>query len=96
MANEQGNKQVNSYIERLKKERALMEKVLKDRLDFGFDSIYFRYAEVVEELAYYKEMEAIKMHDSGFNKKNWTNTKKMHFYNALEQLVNAHPTEEDK
>ena len=30
------------------------ERISKDRLDFGFDSIYFRYAEVVEELSWMK------------------------------------------
>ena len=32
--------------------------ILTDRLDFGFDSIYFRYSEIVEELSWYKEIEA--------------------------------------
>ena len=28
--------------------------IIKDRLDFGFDSLYFRYAELCDELALYK------------------------------------------
>ena len=65
------------------------EKILKDRIDFGFDSIYFRYAEVVEELSYYKEKEARK-EAKDFDRKCWANGKKMHFYACLEQLLRAH------
>ena len=67
----------------------------KDRLDFGFDSIYFRYSEAIEELSWFKEQEA---HRQGhnFDRKNWCNTKKMHFYECLEQLLHAHDQEENK
>ena len=34
------------------------KRIAKDRLAFGFDSIYFRYSEAIEELSYYKEIEA--------------------------------------
>lgn len=66
--------------------------LLKDRLDFGFDSIYFRYSEVIDELSYYKEREA---HKEGayFNRKQWADGRKMHFYGALEQLLQAHKEE---
>lgn len=67
-----------------------LDKLNKDRLDFGFDSIYFRYSELVEELGWYKELEAARTNQN-FNRKNWCNTKRMHFYNCLEQLLNAHP-----
>ena len=33
-----------------------LNQLIKDRLDFGFDSIYFRYAEVCDELAMYKSI----------------------------------------
>ena len=59
----------------------------KDRLDFGFDSIYFRYAEVCDELALYK---AIVEHSNPLDEKERMRHKKMHFYTALEQLVRAH------
>ncbi len=73
----------------------VFERIAKDRLDFGFDSIYFRYAEVVEELSYYKEKEA---HREGthFDRKHWANGQKMHFYNCLEQLLQCHQPKEDK
>ena len=69
--------------------------LVKDRLDFGFDSIYFRYSEAIEELSYYKEKEAHK-ECTHFDRKHWANGCKMHFYNALEQLLQAHVQEEKK
>lgn len=63
--------------------------IIKDRLDFGFDSIYFRYAEAITELSFLKEVEA-RRQGRDFNRKSWTDTKLMHFYDALEQLVHAH------
>ena len=65
-------------------------KIVKDRVDFGFDSIYFRYAEVCDELATYKS----RVHGSPADVEQramWA--RKQHFYNALEQLLMAH---EDK
>ena len=64
----------------------------KDRLDFGFDSIYFRYSEAIEELSYYKEKEAYK-EGTHFNRKRWADGCKMHFYGVLEQLLQAHREE---
>ena len=72
-----------------------LKQLSKDRLDFGFDSIYFRYSEIVEELSWYKELES-KRQNEPFNRKSWCDSKRMHFYCCLEQLVNAHPQEEDK
>ena len=70
-----------------------LNQLIKDRLDFGFDSLYFRYAELCDELAAYisrlngtdpvKEMRAM----AG---------RKQHFYKTLEQLVHAHDQEETK
>ena len=64
--------------------------IMKDRLDFGFDSIYFRYAEVVKELSWFKEREAIRAGKPYFDRKQWEDTRLMHFYNTLEQLLHAH------
>ena len=68
--------------------------LVKDRLDFGFDSIYFRYAEVCDELAAYKAL-----YDRSSNpveQRKQMDGRKMHFYNALEQLLQAHVQEEKK
>lgn len=65
----------------------------KDRLDFGFDSIYFRYAEALDELAAYK---AIVERIDPVQVRKQLSHRKMHFYNALEQLLHAHDQEEDK
>lgn len=61
--------------------------IMKDRLDFGFDSIYFRYAEVCDELAAYK---AQVNHSDPIKERQYMNGRKMHFYDALEQLIHAH------
>ena len=64
-----------------------LTQIEKDRLDFGFDSIYFRYAELCDELAMYKVMYE---HELPCNAKKAMNGRKMHFYNTLEQLLQAH------
>ena len=64
-----------------------LDKVLKDRLDFGFDSIYFRYAEAIDELAAY--ISKVDGSDPVLERRRmWQ--RKQHFYEALEQLVRAH------
>lgn len=65
----------------------------KDRLDFGFDSIYFRYASVVDELAKYKEREARRQGCNHRTYEAWAQGQKMHFWDALEQLLHAHEEE---
>lgn len=69
----------------------LIKTIAKDRIDFGLDSIYFRYAELCDELALYK---SIVEHTDPITERKHMNSRKMHFYGALEQLVRAH--EEDK
>lgn len=69
-----------------------LNQVIKDRLDFGFDSIYFRYAEVCDELAAYIAMYE---HVNPVEARKRMNCKKMHFYEALEQLVHAHEENND-
>ena len=66
----------------------------KDRLDFGFDSIYFRYSEAIEELSWFKEAEARRNGNVSFNRKNWCDTRRQHFYMCLEQLTRAHQQED--
>lgn len=72
-------------------DRKELDKIVKDRLDFGFDSIYFRYAEVCDELAVYK---ARANGSCPITERAHMNGRKMHFYQALEQLVQAHPERE--
>lgn len=64
-----------------------LNQLIKDRIDFGFDSIYFRYAEVCDELAMYK---AVVERTSPIQEKKNMFHQKMHFYEALEQLLQAH------
>ena len=76
-------------IVRLPKEA--FDELAKDRLDFGFDSIYFRYAEACDELAAYMSRAD---HIDPVEARKRMNGRKMHFYQALEQLVHAHDQEE--
>jgi hypothetical protein len=87
-------KRIKEILERAEVvvDRKELDKVIKDRLDFGFDSIYFRYAEVCDELAAYQSIvEQVPAHEA----RKRMNGRKMHFYQALEQLVQAHPERED-
>lgn len=67
--------------------------LVQDRLDFGFDSIYFRYAELCDELAVYKAKVNHTDPEREYKDMNW---RKMHFYEALEQLIHAHDDEEGR
>jgi hypothetical protein len=80
---------IKDILDRVSISREELDRVLKDRLDFGFDSIYFRYSEAIEELSYYKEMEARRSGEH-FDRKRFCDTRKMHFYGCLEQLLRAH------
>ena len=90
------NKEAQKMVERLNKvyvDRDELNRVCKDRLDFGFDSIYFRYAEALDELAVYK---AIVERTDLVQARKQLSHRKLHFYNTLEQLLHAHDQEEDK
>lgn len=87
---------MNDYAKKIKNKldvvtlsREDFELLCKDRLDFGFDSIYFRYSEAIEELSFFKETEARRA-GTYFDRKSWSNGKKGHFYQCLEQLLHAH------
>ena len=83
-------KRIKDILERAEVivDRKELDKIIKDRLDFGFDSIYFRYAEVCDELAAYQ---SVVDHVPAHEARKRMNGRKMHFYQALEQLVQAHP-----
>lgn len=89
------NREAQKLVEKLNKvyvDRDELNRVCKDRLDFGFDSIYFRFAEVCDELAVYK---ARVEHTDPIEEKRRMNSRKQHFYMTLEQLVRAHEQPED-
>lgn len=88
------NKEAQKLVEKLNKvyvDRDELNRVCKDRLDFGFDSIYFRFAEVCDELAIYKSRVE---HTDPIEEKRRMNSRKQHFYMTLEQLVHAHDQED--
>lgn len=65
----------------------------KERMDFGFDSIYFRYSEIVEELGQLKEEKA-RQENKPFDKEFWSNEKRSKFWRVLEKLMKIHEIEE--
>ena len=69
--------------------------ICKDRMDFGFDSIYFRYAEAIKELSFFKEMEERRRGNTTFDRINWVKIKLEHFWYTLEQLTRAHQVPEE-
>ena len=74
-------------------EKKDIQTLLQDRLDFGFDSLYFRYAELCDELAAYKS----RLNGTDPVKEMCAMAgRKQHFYKTLEQLVHAHDQEEKK
>ena len=87
-------KRIKDILERAEVvvDRKELDKVIKDRLDFGFDSIYFRYAEAIDELALYK---ARVEHTDPLDERRKMSHRKAHFYMALEQLLQAHVEEDD-
>ena len=84
-------KSLKEKLDIVKIERDTLDNLCKDRLDFGFDSIYFRYAEACDELAAYMSRAD---HIDPIEARRRMSGRKMHFYQALEQLVHAHDSED--
>ena len=70
------------------------QKLVTDRLAFGFDSIYFRYAAAVDELARLKPRDPTEPNTDPLWWRRWASNEKMHFYMVLEQLTGAHELED--
>ena len=82
-------KKIKEALNKIYIDRDSYNKLCKDRCDFGFDSIYFRYAIIRDELAYYKA--TYERHINSYEtERKKAECDKMHFYNALEQLTLAH------
>lgn len=64
-----------------------LNQLIQDRNDFGFDSIYFRYAIMRDELAVLRARVSSKDYQ---REQETANVDKMHFYNALEQWTQVH------
>ncbi len=69
-------------------------KLVAERLAFGFDSIYFRYAAAVDELARLKPRDPVEPNTDPLWWRRWASNEKMHFYMVLEQLTGAHELED--
>ena len=76
---------IENLIFRTKK----LNKILLERINFAFDSLYFRYAMAIKELGEYKEREALK-EGRHFSRKTWEDGQCMHFYKVLEEILEAH------
>jgi uncharacterized small protein (DUF1192 family) len=79
-------KRIKDTLNTTRIDKDLLNELIKDRLDFGFDSIYFRYAILCDEIARLKAKES---HDYE-REHSQAETRKMHFYNCLEQLLRCH------
>jgi hypothetical protein len=66
-----------------------LNKILLERINFAFDSLYFRYAMAIKELGEYKEKEALR-EGRNFSRKHWEDGQCMHFYKVLEEILEAH------
>lgn len=86
-------KEIVEKLDKVVIDRKTCDILIKDRLDFGFDSIYFRYAEALDELALYK---SIVEHTDPLIERKHMSGRKMHFYEALEQLLHAHDKQKEK
>ena len=64
-----------------------LNQLIQDRNDFAFDSIYFRYAIMRDELAVLRARVLSKDYQ---REQETANVDKMHFYNALEQWTQVH------
>ena len=69
-------------------------KLVAERLAFGFDSIYFRYAAAIDELARLKPKDPVEPNTDPLWWRRWASNEKMHFYMVLEQLTGAHELED--
>lgn len=69
-----------------------LDRLEKDRLHFGFDSIYFRYSEAVDEAAMWKAKANRTLLEDELKS---AKIKKMHFYSTLEQLMRIHEVSAD-
>lgn len=82
-----GKERIKEVLNQVYVDRDALNQLAKDRMDFAFDSIYFRYAIVRDELAQMKAR--YESHDWD-REKTHANADKMHFYNTLEQWTQAH------
>lgn len=76
-------------------ERQELDKLLSQRINFAFDSLYFRYAMAIDELARYKEEEN-RRNGSCANIKRWADSQKMQFYKVLDEILEPYPKENNQ
>lgn len=81
--------QIKKTLDKITISRDTYNRIIQDRTDFAFDSIYFRYAIMRDELATLKAR--YESHDIDSEKMRAT-VDKEHFYNTLEQWTQAHAT----
>lgn len=80
-------KHIKKVLNKVYVNRDELNTVCQDRLDFGFDSIYFRYALVRDSQAL---LQAIVTRGDINEEQRKADIDKMHFWKALEQLTWAH------
>lgn len=88
-----GVDKINEKLDVTLIQRDELNKILHERLNFAFDSLYFRYATVVDELATYKAQDLKREGRDPEGAKRTAENHKMHFYQVLEQILEAHDTD---
>lgn len=76
------------YIEEVNKvivNKDELNKVLTERKDFGFDSLYFRYASAIDEIVSLKNKP-----NANRDWTHWGEGRKKRFWEILEQLLEVH------
>lgn len=63
----------------------IWNKILIERLNYAFDSLYFRFALAIKELGEYKQKEAVANNEK-FLRKKWESAQMMNFHQTLEEL----------
>lgn len=80
-------KRIKEMLNKVYIDRDKINQICNDRTDFGFDSIYFRYAQTRDTQAL---LQAIATHGDIKKEQHKAEMDKMHFWGALEQLTCAH------
>ena len=63
----------------------IWNRILSERLNYAFDSLYFRFALAIKELGEYKQKEAVANNEK-FLRKKWESAQMMNFHQTLEKL----------
>lgn len=70
----------------------IWNRILSERLNYAFDSLYFKFALAIKELGEYKQREAVANNEE-FHRKKWVSVQLMNFHQTLEELSEGYKKE---